>query len=52
MEYSSEDIEEALMHLYELGLIEVDYDENLQARFTVTDEKKFDEYLRGNRDDV
>lgn len=52
MEPNSEDIEAALMSLYELGLIEVDYDENLEARFRIKDEKKFDEYLRGFRDDV
>ena len=40
------------MRLYELGLIGVDYDENLEARFKVLDEKKFEEYLRGYRDDV
>jgi hypothetical protein len=52
MDYNSEEIEAALMQLYELGFIEVDYDENLEARFKVTDEKKFDEYLKGYRDDV
>jgi hypothetical protein len=32
-----EDLEQALMHLYELGLVSVEYDENLEARFRVSD---------------
>jgi hypothetical protein len=41
------------MHLYELGLVSVDYDEDLVARFRITDEGilRYEE-LRGNTDDV
>ena len=46
MGYSSEEIEEALMNLYELGIISVDYNENLEARFSIKDEAKFEEAVR------
>lgn len=51
MGYSSEEIEEALMNLYELGIISVDYDENLQARFSVKDDAKFEEAVRRAREE-
>jgi hypothetical protein len=28
------------MHLYELGFVQVDYDENLQAHFSATEDGK------------
>lgn len=34
---TEEELEQALMRLYELGLVSVEYDENLEARFRVTD---------------
>jgi len=47
------ELEQALMHLYELGLVSVEYDEDLTARFRITVEGilKFEE-LRGDTDDV
>lgn len=33
-----EDLENTLMGLYEKGLVEVDYDEGLNARFKISDE--------------
>jgi hypothetical protein len=35
-----EELEQALMRLYELGLVSVEYDENLEARFRITDTEK------------
>lgn len=46
MGYSSEEIEEALMNLYELGIVSVEYDENLEARFSIKDEAKFEDAVR------
>ena len=40
MEFSEEELEEALIHLYELGLVDVQYDENLEATFTLTETGK------------
>lgn len=37
MGISEEELEEALMHLYKLGLVEVEYDENLEAKFVITE---------------
>ena len=51
----NEELEQALMHLFELGLVSVDYDENLEARFAVTDEARLRlliEEMGGNTDDV
>jgi hypothetical protein len=50
MGYSSEEIEEALMNLYDLGIISVEYDENLEARFSVKDDAKFEEAVRRARE--
>jgi hypothetical protein len=52
MDFSSEEIEEALMHLFKMGLVKVDYDENLEARFQITDNQKFEQYLKEQRGDV
>lgn len=46
MGYSSEEIEEALMNLYSLGIVSVEYDENLEARFSIKDEAKFEDAVR------
>jgi hypothetical protein len=35
---TEDELEQALMHLFELGLVSVEYDENLEARFKLTDE--------------
>jgi len=42
------------MHLFELGLVSVDYDEDLNPRFAITDEgrAKVEEELGGNTNDV
>jgi hypothetical protein len=49
-----EDLEQALMHLYELGLVSVEYDENLEARFRVSDpdrlQRLIDTLEEGQRD--
>lgn len=50
MGYSSEEIEEALMNLYELGIVSVEYDENLEARFLIKDEAKFEDAIRRARE--
>lgn len=46
MGYTSEEIEEALMNLYDLGIISVEYDENLEVRFSIKNEAKFEEAIR------
>ena len=50
MGYSSEEIEEALMDLYEKGIIAVEYGENLEARFWIADNAKFEGLIRGDDD--
>ena len=35
---TSEEVEAELMHLYKIGAIKVTYDENLEARFEITEE--------------
>ncbi len=42
------------MHLFELGLVSVDYDEDLTPRFAITDEgrEKMEKQLGDNTDDV
>lgn len=37
MGISEGELEEALMHLYQLGLVDIDYDENLEARFSLSE---------------
>lgn len=39
-----EEIDQDLMELYKMGLVDIDYDENLNARFKVSE--KGQEYLR------
>jgi DNA-binding transcriptional ArsR family regulator len=34
---TEDELEQALMRLYELGLVSIEYDDNLEARFKVTD---------------
>ena len=50
MGYSSEEIEAALMELYKLGIISIEYDENLEARFLVKDNAKFEDAIRRARE--
>lgn len=38
MGISEDGLEEALMHLFELGLVDVQYDENLEAMFKISEE--------------
>jgi hypothetical protein len=47
-----EQLEQALMHLFELGLVSVDYDEDLNPRFGITDagRVKLGKELGGNTD--
>lgn len=45
-----EDINESLLDLYEEGYIEMEYDENLEAKFRVTEKGK--EYLKENKDEL
>jgi len=40
-----DELEQALMQLFELGLVSVDYDETLEARFKITDEDKLQELI-------
>jgi hypothetical protein len=35
---TEEELEQALMYLFKLGLVSVEYDETLEARFKLTDE--------------
>lgn len=37
---TNDELTEALMHLFEIGAVTIDYDENLEARFTITEEGK------------
>lgn len=37
---NEEELNATLQHLYQLGLVKVEYDENLEARFTITEEGK------------
>ena len=41
-----EELNNELLHLYELGLISIEYDKNLQAKFKITDQGK--KYLEEN----
>ena len=50
MEYSREEIEEALLELFDLGIIKVEYDENLEARFAIADGAKFEGLIKGQED--
>ena len=42
---TEDELEQALMHLYELGLVSVEYDENLEARFRVKGPDKFNRFI-------
>ena len=35
---TNDELTEALMPLFEIGAVTIDYDENLEARFTITKE--------------
>lgn len=50
-----DELEQALMHLFSLGLVSVDYDEELVARFAITNEARLRlliEDMGGNTDNV
>ena len=51
---TEDELEQALMRLYELGLVSVEYDENLEARFRVSDVEKLQKFIdvleEGQRD--
>ena len=52
---NEDELEQALMHLYELGLVSVEYDEDLVARFALINEeglRSLIEDMGGNTDDV
>jgi hypothetical protein len=52
---TEDELEQALLHLYELGLVSVEYDENLQAGFRVSSLEELDafiETLEEGQDDV
>jgi predicted transcriptional regulator len=37
---NEEELIDVLRHLYQLGLVNVEYDENLEAKFSITEEGK------------
>jgi len=51
---TEDELEQALMRLYELGLVSIEYDENLEARFRVTDVERLQKLIEvleeGQRD--
>jgi hypothetical protein len=51
---TEDELEQALMRLYELGLVSIEYDENLEARFRVTDPERLQNLIEvleeGQRD--
>lgn len=55
MSQDEDELEQALMRLYELGLVSVEYDESLVARFALTDEARLKlliQEMEGNPEDV
>jgi len=49
-----EEVDETILSLYEKGLVDVEYDENLVARFSLTEkgEKVTDQLIMGHIDDI
>jgi hypothetical protein len=49
-----EEVDETILSLYEKGFINVEYDENLNARFSLTEkgEKVSDQLIMGHIDDI
>jgi len=49
-----EEVDETILSLYEKGLVDVEYDENLVARFSLTEkgEKFTDQLIMGHIDDI
>ena len=43
---NEEELEQALMHLFDLGLVSVEYTEGLEARFGVTDIEKLQDFIK------
>ena len=41
-----QELDKELMHLYQLGFVEIEYDQNLNARFKITDDGR--QYLMDN----
>jgi hypothetical protein len=53
-----EELDADLLHLYELGLVDIDYNENLEATFSVSEKGRqymetgiLDDYLKENEKD-
>jgi DNA-binding transcriptional ArsR family regulator len=49
-----EEVDETILSLYEKGLVDVEYDENLVARFSLTEkgEKVTDQLIMGHIDEI
>jgi len=49
-----EEVDETILSLYEKGFLDVEYDENLVARFSLTEkgEKVTDQLIMGHIDDI
>ena len=45
MPYSEEEVEQALLRLYELGLINMEYNENLEATFSIVDKERMQKFI-------
>lgn len=45
-----DDINESILDLYKDGYVEMEYDENLEAKFRVTEKGK--QYLKNNKDNL
>ena len=42
---TEDELEQALMRLYELGLVSLEYDENLEARFSISDPERLQRFI-------
>jgi hypothetical protein len=49
-----EEVDETILSLYEKGLVDVEYDENLVARFSLTEkgEQVTDQLIMGHIDEI
>jgi predicted transcriptional regulator len=49
-----EEVDQTILSLYEKGLVDIEYDENLTARFSLTEkgEKVTDQLIMGHIDDI
>ena len=52
-ELMNQELSEVLLNLYEMGLVDVSYDDNLEARFSISEEgkKMMDKYGFGLEED-